>query len=160
MRRPTQRAILFFLLALGTGFTISWIMMNFLLGAPLRLYGYVNLTMVAALIAVLLLIWLDRPFELKLFDWPESKPQPEADRQRRPAPERAPAEIEVVQSSQVVKGSMFPHEVPSEHWEIDYSDSKQTYQGADLPIWLLAGWATFIIWAVVYLVTGLPGAFR
>ncbi len=160
MRRPTQRAILFFLLALGTGFTISWIMMNFLLGAPLRLYGYVNLTMVAVLIAVLLLIWLDRPFELKLFDWPEPKPQPEADRQRRPAPEREPTEIEVVQSSQVVKGSMFPHEVPSEHWQVDYGDSKQTYQGTDLPIWLLAGWATFIIWAVVYLVTGLPGAFR
>ena len=55
--------------------------------------------------------------------------------------------------------TLFPHEAPTEHWDIDYNDSKQSYQGTDLPIWLLAGWAAFIIWAVVYLISGLPTAF-
>jgi len=159
VRRPTQKAILFFGLALGTGFTVSWIVMNFILGAPLRLYGFINLFMVALLIAILLMIWLDRPFELKLFEWPEPQAEPEEKRQT-PAPQVEPAETEMVQSARIVKGSMFPHELPSEHWDVDFGDSKQTYQGTALPIWLLAGWAAFIIWAVIYLVSGLPGAFR
>lgn len=54
---------------------------------------------------------------------------------------------------------LFPHEVPSEHWDIDFGDSKQTYQGTDLPVWILAGWAAFILWAVIYLYSGLPTAF-
>lgn len=54
---------------------------------------------------------------------------------------------------------LFPHEEPTEHWEVDFGDSKQVYQGTDLPIWLLAGWAAFIIWALVYLFSGLPTAF-
>lgn len=159
MKRPTQKAILFFGLALGTGFTISWIVMNFILGAPLRLYGYVNLVMVALLIAILLMIWLDRPFELKLFEWPEPQAEDE-EQEQTPASQVEPAETEMMQSTQIVKGAMFPHELPSEHWDVDFGDSKQTYQGTALPIWLLAGWAAFIIWAVVYLVSGLPGAFR
>jgi hypothetical protein len=157
MRRPTKRAILFFILALGTGYTISWILMSWLLAAPLRLYGYVNLSLVALLIAALLLVWLDKPFELRLFDWPEERP---VDEQKQPvAPEPESTETVAVADTKVRKGAMFPHEVPSEHWDIDYGDSKQTYQGADLPIWILAGWATFILWAVVYLVSGLPGSF-
>ena len=51
--------------------------------------------------------------------------------------------------------SLFPHDIPTEHWDIDFGDSKQTYQGADLPIWILVGWATFIIWAIIYLFSGL-----
>jgi len=54
---------------------------------------------------------------------------------------------------------LFPHEEPTEHWDIDFGDSKQTYQGADLPVWILAGWAAFILWAVIYLYSGLPTAF-
>ncbi len=54
-----------------------------------------------------------------------------------------------------VPGGLFPHEVPSEHWQADFGDSRQVYQGSRLPIWLLAGWATFIIWALVYLYFGL-----
>lgn len=54
-----------------------------------------------------------------------------------------------------VNGALFPHEVPSEHWDADFSDSKQVYQGTTLPLWLLAGWAAFIIWALVYLYYGL-----
>jgi tryptophan-rich sensory protein len=45
--------------------------------------------------------------------------------------------------------------VPTEHWQADFSDSRQVYQGSRLPAWLLAGWATFIIWALVYLYFGL-----
>lgn len=55
--------------------------------------------------------------------------------------------------------TLFPHETPSEHWDIDYNDTKQSYQGTDLPIWILVGWAAFIIWAVIYLISGLPTAF-
>jgi hypothetical protein len=161
VRRPTKKAILFFGLALGTGFTVSWIVMTFILGAPLRLYGFVNLFMVALLIAFLLVIWLDRPFELKLFQWPEPQPPPEHEEQEQaPVPQAETTEPEFVQSVPVAKDSMFPHELPSEHWGVDFGDSKQTYEGMALPIWLLAGWAAFIIWAVVYLVSGLPGAFR
>ena len=158
MRRPTSRAILFFFLALGTGYTLSWIVMVGILNAPLRLYGFANLTLVALLIAFVLMVWLDRPFDLKLFQWPEEKPEAE---QAAPAsPEQPQVErIEPGHAPEVIPGAMFPHEMPSEHWDADYGDSKQVYQGTDLPIWLLAGWAAFIIWAVVYLVSGLPGAF-
>ena len=58
-----------------------------------------------------------------------------------------------------IPGSEFPYEAQTEHWDVDFADSKQTYEGTALPIWLLAGWAAFIIWAVVYLISGLPGAF-
>ena len=54
---------------------------------------------------------------------------------------------------------LFPHEAPGGHWEADFGDSKQVYEGTALPIWLLAGWAIFILWAVVYLLFGLPTAF-
>jgi hypothetical protein len=56
---------------------------------------------------------------------------------------------------ELIQGGLFPHEVPSEHWQADFSDSRQVYQGSRLPVWLLAGWATFIIWALVYLYFGL-----
>ncbi len=55
---------------------------------------------------------------------------------------------------------LFPHEEPSEHWDVDFGDSKQVYQGSDLPIWILAGWAAFIIWGLIYLFSGLPTAFQ
>jgi hypothetical protein len=114
---------------------------------------------VALLIAVLLLIWLDRPFELKLFDWPE--PQPKTDTPRRESGEPDSGQITALEGTDVTvrQGAMFPHEAPSDHWNVDFGNGKQVYQGSDLPIWLLAGWATFIIWAVVYLVAGLPTAF-
>ena len=56
---------------------------------------------------------------------------------------------------QFIQGALFPHEVPSEHWDADFSDSQQVYQGSMLPMWILAGWAIFIIWALVYLYFGL-----
>lgn len=56
---------------------------------------------------------------------------------------------------ELIDGAMFPHEVPTEHWNADFGNPKQVYQTSDLPIWILAGWAAFIIWAVVYLYAGL-----
>ena len=158
MRRPTKKAVLVFLLALGTGYTLSWLVMSLLLDAPLRLYGFLNLTLVAVLIAVLLMIWLDKPFDLKLFRWPEEKPEEEEPKTIL-SPEPDSGEVATIDAIEVSKGAMFPHEIPSEHWDADFGDSKQVYQSSDLPIWILAGWAAFIIWAVVYLVSGLPTAF-
>jgi cytochrome c oxidase subunit 1 len=40
------------------------------LGAPLRLYGFGNLTVVALLAALLLIFFLDKPLNLRTFDWP------------------------------------------------------------------------------------------
>lgn len=53
----------------------------------------------------------------------------------------------------------FPVEAQTEHWEVDFSDSKQVYEGMSLPVWILAGWAVFIIWAVIYLTAGVRTTF-
>lgn len=147
MRRPTRKAILFFFVTLIIGYAVSFGVMAGLLNTELRLYGFFNLSLVAFLIAFTLLVWLDKPLDLKLFQWPEATPEFEEEQPATAKPGADP-------------GTMFPHEVPSEHWQVDFGDPKQVYQGTDLPIWLLAGWAIFIIWAVVYLVSGLPGAFQ
>ena len=106
-------------------------------------------------------VWLDKPLELELFKWPERKPEevraPEAEVVVLAPP---PAEFEAdTKTIEVPEGAFFPHEIPSEHWNVDFGDSKQVYEGADLPVWLLAGWAAFILWAVIYLIFGLPTAF-
>ena len=67
--------------------------------------------------------------------------------------------VEGTQTATLSDRFVFPHEAPAEHWEADFGDSKQVYEGTALPIWLLAGWAIFILWAVVYLLFGLPTAF-
>ncbi len=153
MRQPTSRLLIFFLLTLGVGYAISFVIMIVVLDTSLRLYGFGNLTLVALLIASLLLVWLDKPFELGLFKWPT--PKPKVDKKSEPA--YTPTTLEqVMPEIRVPKGAVFPHEIPSEHWDVDFGDGKQVYQGAELPIWILAGWAAFIIWAVVYLISGLP----
>lgn len=53
----------------------------------------------------------------------------------------------------------FPYEAQSDHWDVDFSNSKEVYQGAALPVWILAGWAVFIIWAIIYLTAGARTAF-
>lgn len=53
----------------------------------------------------------------------------------------------------------FPYEAQSDHWDADFSNSKEVYQGMALPVWILAGWAVFIIWAIVYLTAGARTAF-
>ncbi|MCK6628554.1 MAG: hypothetical protein L6R45_25675 [Anaerolineae bacterium] len=152
MRQPSQKLIIFFIVALGAGYAVSFGIMTFILDAPLRLYGFGNLTLVALLVAGLLLIWFDKPMELGLFKWPAPKPKTE---QTVQTVQRA-ASIDPAAQVDSPKGTMFPHETPTEHWDVNFGDSKQVYQGADLPVWILAGWAAFIIWAVVYLISGLP----
>lgn len=160
MRRPSQKAILFFLVALGAGYAISIGIMVGLLNTEMRLYGFANISLIALLIAFILLVWFDKPFELKLFDWPEEKPKTD----EKPAVDggrpQAPGEEPSTPIGQFPTGSMFPHERPTEHWEADFTDPKAVYEGTALPIWLLAGWAIFIIWAVIYLVSGLPTALQ
>jgi hypothetical protein len=58
-----------------------------------------------------------------------------------------------------MEGSYFPYETQTEHWNVDFADTHQVYEGTALPVWILAGWAAFIIWAVLYLIAGLPTAF-
>lgn len=155
MRQPSQKLIIFFIVALGAGYAVSFGIMTFILDAPLRLYGFDNLTLVALLVAGLLLVWFDKPMELGLFKWPASKPKTEQTVQAvQTSASIDPASAAMQVSSP--KGTVFPYEPPTEHWDVNFGDSKQVYQGTDLPVWILAGWAAFIIWAVVYLISGLP----
>lgn len=97
-----------------------------------------------------------RPDEQPGDETSASDPQPSeaaAQAASTSSPERQPAADDY--NPQFIQGALFPHEVPSEHWNADFSDSKQVYQGSMLPIWILAGWAIFIIWALVYLYFGL-----
>lgn len=158
-----QKSIIFFVLALLAGYAVSFGLMLGLLNAPLRLYGFWNLTLVAVLVAVLLVLWLDKPFELGIFKWPPSKPK-DKDKGSDSKPESRMLRMQELQPGeafglpqqpQLRSGILFPHEIPGEHWEADFGDSKAVYQGADLPLWILAGWAVFIIWGIAYLVSGL-----
>jgi hypothetical protein len=71
----------------------------------------------------------------------------------QPEPATQPAASEY--KPEFNQGALFPHEIPSEHWDADFGDNRQVYEGTALPIWVLAGWAVFIIWAMVYLYFGL-----
>jgi hypothetical protein len=66
-----------------------------------------------------------------------------------------PGEAQAQPASTSPSTPLFPHDIPSEHWDVDFSNSKETYQETDLPVWILAGWATFILWAIIYLFSGL-----
>ena len=156
MRQPSPKLLLFFLVALGAGYAISFVIMTLILDTPLRLYGFGNLSLVALLIAFLLTLWLDRPFELGLFKWPLPKPKTDSKSGEMIAAQPQAGLEESLPQIQIPKGAAFPHEIPSEHWNVDFGDGKQVYQGAELPIWILAGWAIFIIWAIVYMISGLP----
>ncbi len=156
MRRPTPKLIIFFIVALLAGYAVSFVLMTMVLKAPLYLYGFGNVTIVAVLVAILLTIWLDKPLDLGLFKWPAPKPKVE----KKPAPPvvvqtEAGTPENMGPQPQLIYGGPFPYEAPSEHWAVDFSDSEKVYQGSDLPIWILAGWAVFILWAVVYLFAGL-----
>lgn len=166
MRQPTPKAIFFFVGILGVGYAIGLPVMTGIMRLPLNLITFLNLSAFAFLFAVLLTIWLDHPLELELFKWPEKKPRithhkadeeivvPPLVQPQREAPTEGPDYY-----PQIKPGALFPHEAPSEHWNVDFGDSKQVYQGSELPAWILAGWAVFLIWAIVYLVSGLPTAF-
>ncbi len=55
--------------------------------------------------------------------------------------------------------SYFPYAAQSEHWNADFANSKEVYEGSALPLWILAGWAVFIIWAIAYLTIGVRTTF-
>lgn len=164
MRQPQLKAIVFFIGVLLVGYAIAIPVATGIMQLPLNAVTFLNMTAFAILSAVTLTIWLDKPLELELFKWPEKKadqpkPQPASPAEQLQVTAPPPQIAQQPQPVQSPSTKLFPHEEPSEHWDVDFGDTKQVYQGADLPVWILAGWAVFIIWAVVYLVSGLPGAF-
>lgn len=52
-------------------------------------------------------------------------------------------------------GTLFPYVDNKQHWNIDFNDTKQSYEGSALPAWVLAGFAIYIIWAAIYLIVAL-----
>jgi cytochrome c oxidase subunit 1 len=74
MRHPTKRLIIAFIVSVVIGYAVSYGLMAGLLQAPLRLYGFNNLTAVALLVAIMLIFFLDVPLQLKAFDWPKPDP--------------------------------------------------------------------------------------
>ena len=164
MNKPQAKAIFFFLGMVGVGYVIGIQVMT-ALGLGMSTGRFINLTILAIIFAVLMTIFFDKPFELELIKWPEKQPEEEIEAQvsdkGQPATTPHPKQGEGVEieGPKLIKGALFPHEIPTPHWDVDFSNNKQTYEGSALPIWILAGWAVFIIWAIVYLVIGLPTAF-
>lgn len=72
MRRPGGKLILAILVALAIGYVVSWGVMVGILKTEFRLYGFGNLTVVAVLVAVILLTLLDGPLKLGFFKWDEA----------------------------------------------------------------------------------------
>jgi hypothetical protein len=168
MRQPTAKAIVFFVGILAVGYALAIPVATGLLQLSINPTSFANITAFAILFAVLMTIWLDKPLELELIKWPEKRAdQPKAMSQPQPVEpaatvsplELTPTGTTNIPGLSIPPNALFPHEMPTDHWDVDFGDSKQVYQGADLPVWILAGWAIFIIWAVVYLISGLPTAF-
>ena len=173
MRRPTGKIVLFFLVFLAAGYGAALITMTLVLNVSPREFGFGWQTAIAIAVACILMILFDNYLELHLFEWPEEKP-PEPPEPPEPSKPSAPP-AEAAQSSpgasvqppsappqpsdSQAAAFGFPYETQGDHWEVDFSDSSETYEGTELPMWILAGWAAFVIWAVAYLVSGLPDAF-
>jgi hypothetical protein len=54
-----------------------------------------------------------------------------------------------------LKGTIFPYVDNTQHWDIDFNDTNQSYEGSVLPPWILVGFAIFVLWAIVYMVIAL-----
>ncbi len=80
MRRPSKQLIIVSIIGLIVGYAASWAIMKFVLNTVYRLYGFTYLSAVAVFIAILLLIFLDNPLGLRLFDWPVPGEQEEKER--------------------------------------------------------------------------------
>lgn len=63
------------------------------------------------------------------------------------------------QAGSKTSNPQFPYEEQSEHWDVDFANSNEVYEGTALPVWILVGWAAFIIWAIVYLTAGIRTSF-
>lgn len=68
-KRLKPKVIIVFLINLMIGYAASWGIMTDLLKTELRVYGLLNLSVVAVLIAVMLMILLDRPLKLKTLEY-------------------------------------------------------------------------------------------
>jgi cytochrome c oxidase subunit 1 len=75
MRQPSNRLIIAALLSLVAGYVISWAIMVFVLQTSYRLYGFAYLSAVAFVTAILIVIFLDAPLNLRMFDWPKPEPK-------------------------------------------------------------------------------------
>ncbi|HXV42580.1 MAG TPA: cytochrome c [Anaerolineae bacterium] len=69
MERPNARLIIVSLFSLAAGYVIAWWIMAGLLGTQLRLFGFLNLSIIAILVAFVLIILLDSPLKLRAFNW-------------------------------------------------------------------------------------------
>ena len=77
MRRPSNRLIITFILSLIIGYAASYAMFAGLLASFYRLYGFTYLTFGAVLVAILLVVFLDGPLNLRTFEWGEDEKQAE-----------------------------------------------------------------------------------
>ncbi len=71
MRRPSLELLRTFLISLIAGFVISYIFMRLILQVTLRTYG-ATFWIIAILTAILLIFVLDKPLNLKVFEWPQA----------------------------------------------------------------------------------------
>jgi hypothetical protein len=136
-----------FFLSIAAGYGAMVVIVAVILGRDLREFNFLTLSLLALVIGFLLMVIFKTMFDLDLTEL---------------SPAQRGVEYEFTETGELVpkqpRQPLFPYEEPSEHWDIDFADSKQTYQGAELPIWLLAGWEIFILWAIIYLMSGLPSA--
>lgn len=72
MRHPNGKLIFAFIISLLIGYVASWLIMSDILKTEYRLFGFGNLSMVALLVAFILLLIADSPFELGLFKWDDA----------------------------------------------------------------------------------------
>ncbi len=82
MRHPSKRLVTAFIISLIAGYGISWLIMVGVLDTSYRLYGFTYLSAVAILAAILLVVFLDGPLNLRTFDWPRID---EAERKKQQA---------------------------------------------------------------------------
>ncbi len=75
MRHPSKQLIIVSLSSLIVGYAVSWAIMFFALKTTYRLYGFIYLSSVAVLVAILMVIFLDSPLNLRVFDWPKADEQ-------------------------------------------------------------------------------------
>ncbi len=54
-----------------------------------------------------------------------------------------------------LSNTYFPYVDNKQHWDIDYNDTNHSYEGSALPAWVLAGFAVYVLWSIIYLIIAL-----
>ena len=156
------KLLIFILAAIIASFGITFLIIDVFLGQSIVAYGVGKFSFIAVSILFLfiaLAALFDGPLGLGLLAGLETTAEPAV---KTTADTTIPEQAAGYQPPAEAPGQSrldFPYEAQTEHWEIDFGDSHKTYEGSELPLWLLAGWAAFILWAVAYLISGLPDAF-